>query len=183
LRLPDPNAYFYPNEQHMKNLILLFFLFPLFGNAQDSCKLKRSTDEFTHVTKVTTGFVSFPVNGVPLSISIDATKTEVDFFFWINEPSKCFDETSTAQVNFDGERLKANYKNSGSMNCEGAFHFTFRNSTSTPSNLLRLTDKKISSIKLIGNGKSETVISFTEEQKQQLMRMAACVVREAKTLL
>ena len=174
---------FNPTSKSMKNCFFLLLLFPFFGNAQDTCKLKRTTDEFTHVTKVTTGFVSFPVNGAPLSITVDATKTEVDFFLWFSDGSKCFDENSTIQINFDGDRLKANYKNTGSMNCEGAFHFSFRNSASTPSNLQRLTDKKVSSIKLTGNGKTETIITFTEEQKQQLMRMASCVVREAKTLL
>lgn len=167
----------------MKNLIAALVLLPLFAQAQDSCRLKRTTDEFTHVTKVTTGFVSFPVNGIPLSISIDATRTEIDFFLWINSDSKCFDETSTAQINFEGDRLKANYRNTGSMNCEGAFHFTFKNSVNTPSALKRLTEKKVSSIKLTGNGNTVTELSFSEEQRQQLMRMAACVVAEAKTLL
>ena len=166
----------------MKYLIAVLFSLPLMASAQDSCQLKRSTDPFTHITKVSTGFIPFTVNGIPLSVSIDATKTEVDFFFWLNNGS-CFDEASSAQINFDGDRLKANYKNTGSMNCEGAFHITFRNSPTTPSNLQRLTDKKVKSIKLTGNGNAVTEISFTDEQKAKLMRMASCVVREAKTLL
>ena len=69
------------------------------------------------------------------------------------------------------------------MNCEGAFHFNFRNSPGTPSNLQRLTDRKIASIKISGANKTFTDIVFNAEQKQQFMRMAACVVRESKTLL
>jgi hypothetical protein len=69
------------------------------------------------------------------------------------------------------------------MNCEGAFHFTFRNTTATPGNLERMTTKHIASIKLTGSNKTITDISFNEEQKQQLARMASCVVRESKTLI
>ncbi len=167
----------------MKIFLSLLFLLPLAAYSQDSCKLKRETDEFTHQTRITTGFVKFDNNGVPLSISIDATKTEIDFFFWIRDDSKCFDENATAQVNFEGDKMKANYKNSGSMNCEGAFHFTFKNGTTTPSALKRMIAKKINTIKLTGNNKSVTDISFTDEQKVLLNKMATCVVNEARALL
>lgn len=167
----------------MKTLLSLLFLLPLMASAQDSCQLSKETDAFTHQTKISTGFVPFNVNGVPLSISVDATKTEVDFFIWIRNDSRCFDDASTAQVNFDGDRLKANFKNTGSMNCEGAFHINFRNSQTTPTQLKRMMDKKISSIKLTGSDKTVTEISFSEEQKQLLMKMANCVVNQAKSLL
>jgi hypothetical protein len=166
----------------MKILLSLFFILPILVSAQDSCRLKKETDPFSHVTKVTTGFVAFNTGGLKVSISVDATPTEIDFFIWITSDPKCFDDNSTIQVNYEGDRLKANFKNTGSMNCEGAFHFTFRNTPATPSNLERLTSKKISSIKLV-NGKIVTDIAFTDEQRQQFMRMAACVVRDAKTLL
>ena len=167
----------------MKTFLSILFFLPFIAQAQDSCRLKKETDEFTHQTRISTGFVPFNVNGLPLSISIDATKTEVDFFFWIRNESRCFDDASTAQVVFDGERLKANYKNTGSMNCEGAFHFTFKNSQTTPTQLKRLTDKKVSTIKLTGNDKTITEIVFSEEQKALLMKMANCVVNQAKGLL
>ena len=38
-------------------------------------------------------------------------------------------------------------------------------------------------MKFTGNDKDVTDLVFTEEQKQKLMRVAACVVRESKTLL
>lgn len=167
----------------MKFIIALLFLFPFCGHAQDSCQLKKETDPFTHQTKISTGFVPFTVNGIQLAVSIDATKTEVDFFFWIKKDGKCFDDASTVQINYDGERLKASYKNTGSMNCEGTFHFTFRNTPTTPSNLERLTSRKIASMKFNGPNKEITDLVFSEEQKQKLMRMGACVVREGKTLL
>ena len=170
-------------QMNMKKILSLLFFLPLFSEAQDTCQLKRETDPFTHQTKVSTGFVPFTVQGMKLSISVDATPTEVDFFFWIQSESKCFDNESSAQVNYEGDRLKASFKNSGSMNCEGAFHFSFRNTIATPGHLNNLATKRISMIKLNGTGKSVTEINLNEEQRQRLMRMASCVVRESKSLI
>lgn len=167
----------------MKALFFLVLLSPLFLSAQDSCLLKKETDQFTHETRITTGFIPFNVSGIPLSISVDATKAEIDIFLWIRNDAKCFDENSTALLIFEGDRLKSNFKNTGSMNCEGAFHITFRNSRTTATQLKRLTEKKVNSIKLTGNDKSVTEINFSEEQKQMLLKMATCVAAEAKTLL
>jgi hypothetical protein len=166
----------------MKNFLTLIFLIPLLGAAQDSCKLKKSTDPFTHQTKISTGFVNFVTPGAQVNISIDATSTDIDFFLWVKNDNKCFDDQSTALVNYEGDRLKANFKNTGSMNCEGAFHFTFRNTTATPGTLERLSSKRIASIKLT-NAKIVTDISFSDEQRQQLMRMIGCLVRESKSLI
>jgi hypothetical protein len=168
----------------MKNIfIAAFFLLPFLGLAQDTCQLKKTTDPFTHQTKISTGFVPFTANGVQLSISIDATPTEIDFFLWFTKDQKCFDEASTIQVNFEGDRYKLNLKNTGSMNCQGAFHFTFKNSANTPAQLQRLVDKRINLFHITGPNKTITDVSFSEEQKTQLHRMAACVVRDSKTLL
>jgi hypothetical protein len=167
----------------MKFIIALFCLLPFSIYAQDSCQLKKETDPFTHQTKISTGFVPFTVNGIQLAVSIDATNTDVDFFFWIKKDGKCFDDASTVQINYDGERLKASYKNTGSMNCEGAFHFTFRNTPNTPPNLERLRSRMIASMKFNGPNKEVTELVFSEEQKQNLLHMAACVVRDSKTLL
>lgn len=167
----------------MKSLFSFIFFLPLFAAAQDTCKLKKETDPFTHQTKITTGFKSFASNGVDLNISVDATATEVDIFFWIKNDGKCFDDQSTIQVNYMGDRMKANFKNTGSMNCEGAFHFTFRNLANTPVHLERLSTKAIGSFKITGNNKTITDIVLDDEQKKQLLRMIGCVVREGKTLI
>jgi hypothetical protein len=168
----------------MKNiLIAILFVLPVFASAQDSCQLKKETDPFTHQTKISTGFVPFTLSGIPVSISVDATGTEVDFFLWFTGDQKCFDESSTIQINFEGDRYKLNLKNTGSMNCQGAFHFTFKNSATTPSQLQRLLDKKVNSFHISGPNKTITDVNFSAEQKAQFARMAACVVRDSKTLL
>jgi hypothetical protein len=167
----------------MKYLLFGLFLLPFVSTAQDTCKLKKQTDPFTKQTKITTGFVPFLAKGMQLNVSLDATATEIDFFFWFKNDGKCFDDQSAVQVNYEGDRLKANFKNTGSMNCDGAFHFTFRNSENLPSNVKRFVDKRVSSLKFTSTDKKTTEIVLTEEQKQQLQRMASCLLADAKTLI
>lgn len=163
----------------MKLLFAAVLLFPLFSLAQD-CNLKKETNSFTHETRLTTGFIPFNT----ALLSIDANSTDIDFFFSITNAgdAKCFDDASTAVVVFDGTRYKTTFHNSGSMNCEGMFHFTFRNSTATPYALKRLATQKVSTITFNGSNKSVTVLTLSDEQKQLLMNLAACVAKEAQTL-
>lgn len=167
----------------MKNtLAAVLFLLPFFGFTQDTCQLKKETDAFTHQVKLSTGFVPFTANGVQLSISVDATSTDIDFFLWFTKDQKCFDDESTIQINFEGDRYRLNLKNTGSMNCEGAFHFSFKNTANTPPQLKRLVDKRVTSFHITGANKTITDISFSEEQKKQFARMAACIARDAQAL-
>ena len=166
----------------MKNWILLLLFFPFASFAQDSCGLKKTKDPFTNQVKLSTGFKDFGGAAGPISISADATPTEIDFFIWIKNGNKCFDLESTAQIIWEGERSKATFRNAGSMNCEGAFHFNFKN-TATPNSWLRkMIAKKIATIKLTGNNNVETTITLTEEQKTILQRMATCIANEGKEL-
>jgi hypothetical protein len=164
-------------------LIAIAFCLPFFGSAQDTCHLKKTTDPFTHQTKISTGFIPFAANGTQLSISIDATNTEIDFFLWFTADQKCFDDQSAIQINFEGDRLKSHFVNTGSMNCEGAFHFTFKNTPTTNSQLKRLADKKINSFHITGANKTVMDVNFSPEQKEKLIRMVNCIVTESKTLL
>jgi len=168
----------------MKNfLVAALFILPFFASAQDTCGLKKSTDPFTHQTKITTGFVSFSGSKSPLSISVDATPTDIDVFLLFTGDQKCFDESSMIQIVFEGDRLKSNFKNTGSMNCEGAFHFSFKNAANTPPMLQRLLDKKINAFHLTGPNKTLTDITFSQEQKDNLSRMINCVVKESKSII
>lgn len=166
----------------MKKLFFLLFLLPVLSFAQD-CKLKKTVDPFTHETKLSTGFQPFNGKGQMVSISADANPKEIDFFVWVKGEGKCFDTESTANVVFEGERTKANFRNSGSMNCDGAFHFIFKNTPTTQSWLNRLATKKVATIKLTGAGGKEFMITLNEEQKTLLQSMASCISTEAKTLL
>jgi len=162
----------------MKYKLFYLLLFPFFANAQD-CKLNRETDPYTKETKISTGFIGLQ----NASVTVDADKTEVDFFFSINGGDKCFDNNSMAAVFFEGTKAKLTYRNSGSMNCEGFFHFNFKNTAGTPSMLQKLASLKISSIVFIGNNKKETRITFTSQQQDVFIKLTTCLLNEAKALL
>ncbi|HVG15771.1 MAG TPA: hypothetical protein VM935_12450 [Chitinophagaceae bacterium] len=163
----------------MKYLFLCLLLSPALANAQ-ACQLKKTKDQFSQEPKISTGFISFN-NSL---LSIDANKKEIDFFFSLknSNDTKCFDDASVATFVFEG-KLKSNFKNTGTMNCEGLFHINFKNLATTPGVLNRLLTKKITAISLTGNNKSVTTITLGAEQQQQLMDWANCLVTEAKTLL
>jgi hypothetical protein len=164
-------------------LIAALFILPFFASAQDSCQLKKTTDPFTHETKLSTGFVPFNSKGNQLSISIDASATDIDFFLWFTGAQKCFDDQTTIQINFEGDRYKMYLRSSGSMNCDGALHFTFKNSATTNFQLQKIVDKKINSFHITGPNKTITDVTLSPEEKDKLKQMAACIARDAKTVM
>ena len=167
----------------MKNLLFGLFLLPLFSFAQDTCGLKKTKDPFTNAVKLSTGFKSFGTAALPVSISADASSTEIDFFIWVKKEGTCFDLESEALLTWEGERSKATFHQAGSINCEGAFHFIFKN-TATPASWLRkMATKRVATIKLTGNGGKETLLTLTEEQKVAFQRMAICMAAEGPGLL
>ena len=160
----------------MKYISCLLLLLPFFSKAQD-CNLKNSKDPYTREIKISTGLISLNAG----QYSIEATKSEIDFMFSLE--GKCFDDASTAAVFFEGTKLKTNFKNSGTMNCQVLFHFTFRNTNPSPSALLNLGAKKITAIRFKDNTGKETGISFTAEQQQTFTTLINCIINEAKKLL
>ncbi len=162
----------------MKRISFVILLFPLFLNAQD-CKLKRQTDVYTKEQTISTGFI--PLEGA--SLSIDASKTEIDMLFSVTGTDKCFTDASTAAIFFEGTKFKQTQRNGGSMNCEGLFHFIFRNGTTAPVLLRKLSTQKIEKIVFTGNNKKETIVTLTPEQRQMVMDLAACMVKEAPALI
>ena len=140
---------------------------------------KKDKDPITNENKISTGF--FALKGA--SLSIDADSKNIDFFFTLSGDGKCFDYESTVTAFFEGGRLKTNFRNSGTVNCEGYFHFTFRNGAGTPYTLVNLSSKKVITLKFSGTNKTETTLSLTPEQQQTLMNMTTCLVKEAKTLV
>lgn len=168
----------------MKYFFVLFLSLPIFAAAQD-CKIKKEIDPYSKETKLTTGFKTFSGGASRTLVSVDATKTEIEFIFSVNGGAEgtCFDATSTAVFLYEGGRLKGNFKNNSSMNCEGLFSIVFRNVATTPTTLKNLAAKKVLSVKLTGNAKKVTEITLTEEEQQLLMKMAGCIIEESKTLI
>jgi hypothetical protein len=157
------------------SLIILLFL-PFFSNAQ-SCELKTTKDPYTKEIKISTGLISLNTG----QFSIEATKAGIDFMFSVE--GKCFDDGSTASVYFEGSRIKTNFRNSGTMNCDGLFHFSFRNTNTSPSALQNLATKKVTSFRFKDNTNKETGVNFTEEQQKTFQSLVTCIITEAKKLL
>ena len=156
--------------------VMVYFL-PLLSFSQD-CVIQREEDPYTKEIKLTTGFMNLR----NATLSIQADSREIDFLFVINGKEKCFSDASTASVFFEGTKVKTNFRNGGSMNCDGFFHFIFKNQAVTPSSLQKLATEKITSILFKGNDKVESQITFSTEQQQMLKHLVGCLVDEAKTL-
>lgn len=163
----------------MKYIFVLIALAPFFLLAQD-CKLKKGQDAITSKATLTTGFMDLPGT----TLSIDVNSKQIDFFFVLDAKAvKCLDEETEATIVFDGGKLKSEFKNGGSMNCDGIFHIIFKNSAYTPSQLTKMSTKKILEIQIKGSNPKPYIISLSPEQQQSLMNTIACVTKEAKTVL
>lgn len=154
----------------------LMFLLPLHSGAQD-CKLIRDTDPYTREVRLSSGFIV--LTGAQLSIESDSK--EIDYFITI--PSKCFDDASTVWIFFAGNRVKTTYRNAGSRNCDGYFHFKYRNGATTNSVMQRLSTMKVEKMVFTGTDKKEVEVLFDEQEQLALMQATACMIAESKTLI
>jgi hypothetical protein len=162
----------------MKYLLLAFLMAPVLMQGQD-CKLIRDKDVYTKELKLSSGFIQ--LDGA--SLSIDGTKPEIDMLFSIEGTDKCFTDASTANIFFEGTKMKFTQRNGGTMNCEGLFHFIFRNGNTYPVVLQKFATLKVEKIVFIGNDKKETIVTLTPPQQQMVMALTACMLKEAPSLL
>jgi hypothetical protein len=144
---------------------------------QDECKLIKDSDPYTKEVKLSSGFISLQGG----SVTIDADSKEIDFFFVIDD--KCFDNLSTVSIFLEGSKVKTTYSNAGNMNCTGYFHFKYRNSATTPTQMNKMATQKISQLIFKGTDKKETVISLLPAQQEMLMKAVACMAAEAPKLV
>ena len=167
----------------MKKIVALLLLVPLFSAAQDTtataCKLIKETDPFTKETRLSTGFINLKGG----SVSIDADSKEIDVLFSIEGSDKCFDNNSNAAIFFEGVKAKFTSRNGGTMNCEGLFHFIFKNTALTTTLLQKIMTQKLSQIIFTGNNKKESFITINPADQEKLMVLATCLVNEAKLLI
>lgn len=160
----------------MKYFFILLCGLPISLYAQD-CTIKKEKDQFSQQERLTTGFLQL----TNCRFSITADNKELDFFFSVG-PDKCFDENSMLSIVYDDGHTKNNFRNTGSMNCEGLFHFTIRNTSTTNYNLERMSTKKVKAL-VFTNDKTTTTVLLNADQQQQLQTTAGCMSKEAKTLI
>ena len=163
----------------MRSTVFIVLLLSCLQMSAQECKLTRTTDPYTRETRISSGFVQLEGG----SVTLDASKPEIDILFSLEGAEKCFDNTSTAYIFFEGSKSKASIRNGGTMNCEGLFHFIFRNSNSVTSLLNRMMTQKITHIVFTGNNKKETTVAFGPLEQDAVKNFATCIVNEAKALL
>lgn len=161
----------------MKSILLIGCLFPLFVAAQE-CKVFTDTDPYTKETKLSSGSISLQGGS---SVSVEADSKELDYFFIIND--RCFNDQSTLIIYFEGSRQKVTYRNSGSMNCTGYFHFIVKNSATTPLQVQKLSTIKISQLEFTDSDKKKVTLTLAPDQQETFMKSAACVTEQAKKLI
>jgi hypothetical protein len=162
----------------MKYIVIIVFFFSASVSAQD-CKLIKETDPYTKEIKLSTGFIL--LNGA--SVTIDADSKEIDILFSIEGTDKCFDNNSTAVIMFEGSKTKTSLRNGGTMNCEGLFHFIFKNSVTPTSVLKKISTQKITQIIFTGGSKKQTIVNVAPQVQQTLITLTTCLLNDAKALI
>lgn len=165
----------------MKLLLVFFFLIPYVISAQDSCILKNEKDRFNQDPKLTTGFISFGAGNDKFLLSISADKKEVDYFFALDNSVMCFNDYSRVVVTFDTKQ-KGNFKNGGTTNCKGYFHFIFPNQQNLNGNLTNLSLKKIASLQFTDTGNNKKVITLRPEDQEKIRNLTVCVIDQLDEL-
>lgn len=164
----------------MKHIAFLLFLLPVFCIAQD-CTLKDEKDRFNQDPRLTTGFFSLGAGSDKFLLSISADKKEVDYFFALDGSAMCFDDVSRVLVTFESKQ-KGNFKNGGTTNCKGYFHFIFPNQPNLNANLTNISQKKIATIQFTDTGNKKKIITLRPEDQDSIIKLTACVLAELEKL-
>lgn len=165
----------------MKLLSFLLCLFPYIISAQDSCILKDEKDKLNQDPRLTTGFISLGAGDDKFLLSITADKKEVDYFFALDNSAMCFNDYSRVMVTYDTKQ-KGNFKNGGTTNCKGYFHFIFPNQENLNANLTNLSQKKIASIQFTDTGNNKKIITVRPEDQEMIRKLTACVINQLDEL-
>ncbi|GAO43669.1 hypothetical protein [Flavihumibacter petaseus] len=163
----------------MKLLFLPLLFLITTVQAQD-CALQKGTDDFSGQPKLFTGFMELQ----DVQLNIEANAKEIDYFFVIqNSAANCIGEASEALFVFEGGKQKMTLRNTGGDNCNGYFHILMKGGMYTPTPLQRLSAKKVVSITFSDRNDKKTVVALSTDQQELLMKVSACIARDAKTLV
>lgn len=161
-----------------KSLLFLLCAATVFHAVAQDCTINRETDLFTKETRLSSGF--FDLSGA--SVTVDADKKEVDILFSF-KTNRCFDDGCTATIYFAGTKFKLLLRNAGTMNCEGLFHFIFRNAVAVNYQLKKLATAKISHIVFTDRDQKSIPVNLDEPMQLKFMQAVDCVSKEAVKLL
>lgn len=161
--------------------ILAFLFMPLFSFSQD-CRLKDVKDAFNQDPRLTTGFKTFGEGNNMFMVSVSADKREIDVFFALTESPACYDEFSRAVLIYEGGKQKNTFKNGGTRNCKGYFHFIFKNSETLHTSLKNLASRKVIRMEITANDDSKKVIEIDEKDQVIIQSMINCVLEQLSFL-
>lgn len=164
----------------MNRFLLLFILIPFTSKAQD-CDLKNEKDRFNQDPRLTTGFKKLGAGSNKFLLSISADKKEIDFFFALENSVICFNDLSRALVTFDNKQ-RGTYRNGGTTNCKGYFHFIFPNQEKLNANLSNISSKKIITIQFTDSKNKKEFLTIRPEDQEEIMQLTTCVLLELEKL-
>ena len=165
----------------MKLIAFLLCLLPYIVSAQDSCILKNEKDRFNQDPRLTTGFITLGAGDDKFLLSISADKKEVDYFFALDNSTMCFNDYSRVIAVYDNKQ-KGNFKNGGTTNCKGYFHFIFPNQPNLNGNLTNLSQKKIATLQFTDNSNNKKIITLRPEDQDTIIKLTNCVLAELEKL-
>lgn len=158
----------------------VFLLVPIYSAAQD-CNLKNERDRYNQDPRLTTGFKTLGAGSNKFLLSVSAEKKEIDFFLALDNSTVCFNDLSRALVTFENKQ-RASYRNGGTTNCKGYFHFIFPNQENLHANLLALAEKKIQTIQFTGANNNKEILTLRPEDQEQIRQMTSCILDELEKL-
>ena len=164
----------------MKLFLLLILSFPLVISAQD-CNLKNEKDRLNQDPRLTTGFKALGAGSNKFLLSISADKKEIDYFLALDKSTVCFNDLSRALVTFDNKQ-RGTYRNGGTTNCKGYFHFIFPNQQNLNANLTNMSLKKIVTIQFTDAANNKEIITLRPEDQDEIIRLTTCVLNELEKL-
>ncbi|MBM3414245.1 MAG: hypothetical protein FJY16_04825 [Bacteroidetes bacterium] len=161
-----------------KYLLFVLCCVTAVSSVGQDCAINRATDLFTRETRLSSGFIE--LSGA--AVTIDADKKEVDILFAF-KTNRCFDDGCTATIYFTGTKSKLLLRNAGTMNCEGLFHFIFRNAATVNYQLKKLATAKISHIVFTDRDQKIFPVNLEEPMQARFMQAVDCVSKEAVKLI
>lgn len=161
-------------------LFPLFLWFPYFASPQE-CNLKNERDRYNQDPRLTTGFKALGAGSNKFLLSVSAEKKEIDFFLALDKSTVCFTDMSRALITFENKQ-RASYRNGGTTNCKGYFHFIFPNQEKLNANLLALAEKKIQTIQFTDANNNKEILTLLPEDQDQFRQLAACILAELEKL-
>jgi len=164
----------------MKLFVLFLILLPICISAQD-CNLKNEKDRLNQDARLTTGFKSLGAGSNKFLLSVSADKKEIDYFFALDNSTVCFNDLSRALVTFDNKQ-RGTYRNGGTTNCKGYFHFIFPNQENLNVNLINMSVKKIITIQFTDAANNKDIITLRQEDQDEIIKLTSCILEELGSL-